>query len=210
MNIIRACAVFAAIGAHSLSGGLNPVCGDVISFQVFENEGAAPTAGLDLTVELVQQGSALHLIFANQSAIPAVVTALYVEQTPTSAALLANPLLVQPFQTGIVFTLGASPANPPGSIADFGGHWQGTWASASAAAPSAANGIGPGESLTLSFDLLGAESQVHSAIAAGEIRIVQHVQALAGGQSLWTTTVPAPGALPVLLAAAAAGRRRRR
>lgn len=188
---------------------------DVVNFAVFENAQGASTQGLNLNVELIAVGSTVDFTFRNQSTIPSVVTAVYFESNALSTSLLTGGMIVLPQPGGVNFVIGATPPNPPGSIAAFGGVWGGNLLSIDAAAPPPHNGMGPGESVTVRFSLAGSFQSLIEALSTDPpgFRMVQHVQALPGGASVWTVNQPVPGAgtgAALLTAGLVIARRRRR
>ena len=166
-------------------------------------------AELDLWFDVVETGNAVHFVFHNDSSIPSVLTALYVELTDFSAAALRGGGIVSPQPMGVVFSLGARPRKPPGSIAKFGGVWSAYLLTADADAPKPFNGIGPTESLAIGFTLIGVDLDQLLA-ELGEppaFRVAAHVQAVCPHDSqtdasLWVlneafdATGPTPVPLP--------------
>jgi hypothetical protein len=184
--------------------------GDVMPFTVFENGANAPLIGLSTVVEVTASGPVLTMEFRNESGVASVVTALYIEGSQAAMAMLTNPAIVSPQMAGVDFVANATPPSPPGSVSLWGGAWEGNLFSLRASGPAVQNGLGPGESVSVRFDLSGSVGGVVQAIAEGDMRLVQHVQAIGGGQSVWSVSIPAPGASVGLLGSAAVMMRRRR
>jgi len=180
-----------------------------VDLLMFENAGGVDPLIVDLWVDVIDQGSTVDFVFHNDST-DGVVAAIYFESNGVSTGLMANGALGA--TSGIVnFDTPASPGSPPGSISGFGGTWGGNLFAADADSPAPTNGIGVGETLTISFDLLGSYGDVLGALQNPDtgFRIAQHATSF-GQNSIWTTTVPAPGAAALLgLGGLIAGRRRR-
>jgi hypothetical protein len=193
---------------------------DILHFSVFENEVQAPPAGLNLSMGLLSAGPSIDFTFQNQSTTGSVISTILVENTPLSSMLLLNGRIVTPMPAGVNFSIASPAMNPPGSIASFGGPWRGTLFAIGATSPAPQNGIGPGESLTVRFDLGGAYTSLVQGFENNppELRIAQHIRAFGDQEtSLWTLnealneSIPAPGAAVIgLLALAGVGYRRSR
>lgn len=206
-SILRAAAAAAviAVGAAGAQASF-------VNLSVYENADNGDISGLDLSVQLIDQGTAVDVVFHNASTIPSVVTVVYFEATPASLGIGGYSIFAQ--SPGVNFAPGGSPATPAGIPGGFGGPWAGTEARFGATAPPSGNGISPGESLTIRIGLGSLSSfDIIEAIKSGDIRIAQHVQSVGPNSvSVWTvTTVPAPASLALLaLTGVAGGRRRRR
>ncbi len=174
-----------------------------IDLLMFEDNGVDP-AIVDLWVDVVDAGSNVDFIFHNDSTDGSVAN-IYFENN----LFLSNGSINGVTGT-VAFAEGGSPGTPPGTI----GAWGGNMFSASADNPAPTNGINPGETLTIRFDLAGSFGDLFNALEdpSGDngFRIAQHAISF-GSQSIWTTnvTVPAPGALAVLGFGGLAIRRRR-
>ena len=203
MQIHAPLAVLAATAATA--------CADVYPLSVFENAGNTSIAGLNLILEINPAPGGADLTFRNDSTIGSVITAIYLEGTTASQHLLLNPTIL-PQMPGVSFGPGASPPNPPGSIAGFGGPWQGNAFTLQANDPAPHKGLNPGDWLTLRFD--GSASSIQHALEQGQFRIAQHVQGLGSGgeDSVWATTtaIPAPSSAALLILAGSVALRRRR
>jgi uncharacterized protein (TIGR03382 family) len=197
--------------ALAIAAAATAATADVYPLSVFENASNTSLAGLNLFVEVAPAGTGSDLIFRNESTANAVITAIYLESTPASQALIVNAA-IQPQWPGVGFIAGATPPNPPGAIDAFGGPWQGNAFSMRATSPATFNGVSPGEWLTLRVD--GSAASIQQALELGDFRIAQHVQGLGAGaeDSIWTTTttIPAPATAALFLLAGAALHRRRR
>jgi hypothetical protein len=192
------------------------VRGDLLHFTPFENSQNVSTQGLHLALELITTGSTVDFIFRNDSTIPSVVTAIYIEANTLSSSLLQSGSIADQ-SPGVLFHILAVPPSPPGSVSSvgIGGSWAGNLFTLGAASPSPHNGLGPGDSVTVRFDLADSyQTLVQSlSVTPTAFRIVQHVQGLSDDASIWTVNqpIPAPGAGVVVLGGIAfmAGRRRR-
>ena len=85
-----------------------------VDFYTFENADGIALEGLSFRVELIDRGSAIDLVWMNNSSAPAVLVNLYVEATDFSVAALANPVLLS--GPGVSYAPGGAPVNPPASI----------------------------------------------------------------------------------------------
>ncbi len=196
-----------------LAGALTPAHAVFFPFHIFENSGGVDVTGVDLWLDLTDNGdNTIDFTFGNAG--DGVVTRIYFERTDPWESLLAFSAMT--FGPGVEFVPGASPANPPGSIATFGdlGPWNGTLFSTQAVNPQPHNGIGAGETLTLQFNYGGDFNTLLDALTdPGEFRIVQKIQDLGpGGEySVWGATpvpeVPEPATGLLLLAGLAVAAR---
>ncbi|GAB4384322.1 MAG: hypothetical protein Kow0022_06520 [Phycisphaerales bacterium] len=179
---------------------------DRVNLLLYENQDNVSPALVDLWVDVIDMGSSVDFVFHNDST-DGVVSNIYFEQND----LIVNGVIAG--QTGQVsLSTGGSPPHPAGSIVNFGGSWGGNLFQVSAVSPPPANGIGVGETLTVTFDLLGSYADVLAALqpgAADGFRIAQHVISF-GPSSFWTTNVPAPGASALLAVGGLMMSRRRR
>jgi MYXO-CTERM domain-containing protein len=179
-----------------------------VDLSMFETNGVDELS-VDLWVDVIDAGSQVDMVFHNDSTDGAIAN-IYIESTAVSTLLLANGSIAG--STGTVdFDTSTSPATPPGSITNYGGSWGGNLFAVGAESPAPTNGINPGETLTISFDLLGSFGDVLAGLnnPDGGFRIAQHGISF-GQNSVWTTTVPAPGAMAILaFGGVFAGRRRR-
>jgi uncharacterized protein (TIGR03382 family) len=178
-----------------------------VDLLVYENADNAGIGHLDLWVDVINGGSTVDFVFHNDSTGPGVVANIYVEMN----SLISSGSLGATSGT-VDFNLGGSPGNPAQPAFLYGGAWGGNEFSARADSPAPSNGIGMGESLTVTFDLVGSYADVVAALqpgAADGFRIAQHVISV-GQASVWTINTPTPGSLGLLgLAGLVAVRRRR-
>lgn len=165
-------------------------------FGIFENSAGADVSQLDLWVDVLDSGTNLvDFVFGNDSAISATVTDVYFERTDLWEDRLYGPLIIN--NSGVDFSPGAHPSEPPASIAGTGGlgPWGGTLFAAGAIPPPAHEGIDPGETLTIQFGYDGEFAALISALTyPGEFRIVEKIQNIGyGGESVWgVTPIPEP------------------
>lgn len=201
-----------ALAALALPGAT--AAADVqIEMFVFENADSAPTAGLDIWIEAIDNATTLDLVWHNDSTINASITDIYLEGTDFANLALADATIVG--GAGVSFHEGASPSSPAGSIQHFGGVWKGSLFSADPDTPHPmVNAINTGEALTVSFDMAPGYTAADaiSALLAGAdgFRIAAHVQGVdPNDASLWVVT-PTPGTAALLGCGALLNARRRR
>ncbi len=198
-----------ALGTLATVGLASAAHADIVATP-FNMEDASSVAGLTIRLDVIDHGSFAELVISNDSDTAGVLTTLYVENTPTSQ--LWGGVSLHAWSNGVSFSNGATPANPPGSIADFGGPWGGSLFAFGADNPKPAKGVGPGEWLSLKID--PGSSSVTAIQAAytdpTALRFAGHVQALADESSAWIVTVPTPGTAALLAVGGALAIRRRR
>jgi len=194
------CVVVACIAGSAFAG-------DEINLNIYENSSGQAFPGLDIAVELLDQGGSADLVFRNRSSISSVVTDFYIENTSVSSQL-GTPAFGA--VTGnVLFNMNATPPLPaPGGL---GAPWGGNFFSAEADNPQPFNGIGAGESLTLNVPLGGVAYQdlVAALRDPQQLRIVTKVQSLPNGASVWQVT-PSPSAAALLALGGLVAARRRR
>lgn len=175
-------------------------------FFVYENADGAVVDGLDIWVDVIDDGSYVSFVFNNDSSIPSNVSAIYFESAGVGTGLDAGTITGESagvdFEVGNVF----APSNPaPGQGGDAL-NWAGTAAMFAAAPPPAQNGIGHigDEWLSLRFTLDEVTyDDVLAGLEDGSFRIAQHVTGLDPDNllSVWTRTgdgeepVPLPAAV---------------
>ncbi len=166
---------------------------------VYEKDASVDTTGLRLWINIIDGGSYVDFTFGNSSTIPSVITNIYIESTVFSSAHLKNGSIVSPQPAGVDYSFGATPKNPAGSISNYGGKWRGNLIDISADPPPMFNGIAPGESLTVRFDLFGitCSELVNAMTDPTQFRIAEHVQGLPGGESVWTVNTPPTQDVPL-------------
>lgn len=159
----------------------------------FNMEHPSSVAGLTIRLDVIDHGSFAELVISNDSTTAGVLTTFYIENTATSQ--LWGGVSLHDWSGGVSFSGGATPANPPGSISEFGGPWGGTLYAFGADNPKPSKGVGPGGWLSLKID--PGSSSVAAIRAAytdpTAVRFAGHIQSLPDGSSAWIVTVPTPG-----------------
>lgn len=149
----------------------------------------------DITVEvvLVERNDTVRFEFYNISTVASSVAAVYFE------AGLLNSIVGFEFGDGTLFAENARPSRLPGGYSldpPFA-----TAHSARSVSPRYHNGIGPGEQLTVVFDLVGNATfnDLLAQVDSGDLMIGLHVIGLPDGSSLSAVnTVPEPATLVLL------------
>ncbi len=173
-----------------------------IPFTIFENASNAPASGFNITVAISQNtAGTIDFTFANASTAPnsiASIDDIYFESTPFSQARLGGGAIQG--STGTVnFSTGANPGSVPGgNTLTFGPNLYSAGRSGNAN-----NGVGPGDTLTIRFNLLtGTFTDFFNAWKdqASLFRIAAHVQRLGDGGafSVGAVAIPSPAGAVVL------------
>ena len=169
------------------------------------NVGDAAIGEAQLSVDVTAVDSTQALFtFINEGSEDCSITDVYFDGGPLfSIALIDNT------DAGVSFSEWADPGNLPSGntmsppfVADF---------SADSDSPVAANGVNPGESLGILFNISGDFAGVEAALASADLRVGIHVQAFAsGGSESFATPEPATMLLlgSGLIGLAAFGRRK--
>ncbi len=177
-----------------------PAHAAIMDLSVFENSSHADTSQLNLWADIKDMGSYVDFTFHNDSD-QAFISTIYFEGTKFSTGGLTKGAIVTPQPSGVNFSEGATPKNPPKSIKEYGGKWAGNLFAVDADSPSPKNGINPGETLTIRFDYNGMEfSDLLKGLSdPQQFRIAQHVQGLPKDASVWTVSQAIPLPAPILL-----------
>lgn len=168
-----------ALVTYSFSGITNNNPGDVLIGEA------------QLSMELSDPGGDQVLFtFINEGPEASSICDIYVEDG--SYLSLAS---IDDSDPGVSFSEDASPGNLPGGN-ELDPAFDAS-ISADSDAPVQQNGVNPGESVGLYFDLLGGNTiaDIITAIGTGDLRVGIHVQGFASGGSESFILVPAPGAI---------------
>jgi PEP-CTERM motif-containing protein len=188
----------------------SPSLADTFGFRCVTNNNAGDCAigQSQLSVDVTNAGSnRIAFTFHNVGA-----SASSIDQTYWDDGTLASIFSIVG-SSGVAFSSPATPSNLPGGntvvppfVATF---------SAGANAPVPTNGVNPGESLTVTFNLATGQTFANTiqAIQSGALRIGVHAQAFSsGGSESFVNVIPEPGTFALvgggLLSLALARRRR--
>ena len=156
---------------------------------------------LNLSVDVTVDNGLAYFEFSNDStgdSAGSVVAQIYFESG--LADLLSNPSIAG--GSGVSFSADdVSPGSPPGGQ-EIG--WAGEFYAIGATPPPSQNGLGVGDSLTVTFDYAGTVDALVAALtdADGNSRIAVHVLDCVGENSCGAvSTIPVPAAFPLLAAA---------
>lgn len=156
----------------------------------------AATGEAQLFVEVIDLGGGQTLFdFFNTGPLASSITDIYFDDGP-----LLSIAVIDDSDPGVSFSLGASPGNLP-SANNASPPFVATIAfSTESNPPAQPNGINPGESLGITFDLIVSNTfdDVITALLDGSLRIGIHVQGFAGGGSesfVNDGIIPAPSAI---------------
>ncbi|MFT5422680.1 MAG: hypothetical protein ACI89L_000445 [Phycisphaerales bacterium] len=205
-----------AIAALALAAGLAQA--QSAPFVVFENGDGIELTGLQIDLEVVDLGTQVRFIVANNSTLESRVTSIYFELTDLSFGALSNPIIEN--NAGVNYEDDkVAPRKPAGSIKHHGGDWGGTFYGLKPTVPQPNfTGMTTGESVSIVFDLVNGYSGADIANALSNdpvgFRVAMHIQSVGdSGASVWAvadTLVPSPGALAVFGAGSLVAFRRRR
>lgn len=153
-------------------------------------------------------GSQVSFTFTNAGPSAASITDIYFDDgTLLGIASIANG-------SGVSFSMPATPGNLPAGNNASPAFVATAGFTADSLPPVQPNGVNPGETVAIVFDLLsgGSLADVLAELADGRLRIGLHVQGFAssGSESFVNTPLPEPGALALLALAVAALALRRR
>jgi hypothetical protein len=156
-------------------------------------------------------GGQVSFTFTNSGPAASSITDIYFDDgTLLGIATITNG-------SGVSFSQGASPGNLPSGNLATPPFVATSGFTADSDPPAQPNGVNPGETVTITFDLQpgGTLQDVLDELADGTLRIGVHVQGFAygGSESFVNTPLPEPGTLALLgvgvLGLGRAGRRRR-
>ncbi len=165
-------------------------------------------AQLSVFVEAGPGANQVYFQFSNTGPNAMSITDVYFDDgTLLGIASITNG-------SGVSFSQNASPPNLPGGNNITPAFQVTAGFSADSNPPAQPNGVNPGETLTIVFNLLGGftfADTINALNTPGDVlRIGIHVQGFAGGGSESFVNTPTPGALGLLgLAGLVAARRRR-
>ena len=164
---------------------------------ITHNNAADEATGSQYTVEVSDNAGAgqVQFVFRNSGPAASSITDVYFDDgTLLGIANVING-------TGVDFSQGASPGDPPGG--NTVGFVTTAGFSADSNPPTQVNGVNPGEMLTIVFDLTNGKTVQDTILALNggqDLRIGIHVQGFEGGGSeSFITRVPDGGTTAVLL-----------
>lgn len=205
-----------AIAALALAAGLAQA--QTAPFVVFENGDDIELNGLQIDLEVVDLGTQVKFIIANNSTLDSRVTSIYFELTDLSFGALSNPVIMN--NDGVNYEdEKVAPRKPAGSIKHYGGDWGGTLYGLKPSTPMPnVTGMSPGEWVSVIFDV--ADGYAVSDVIAGlssdpvDFRVAMHIQSIGdSGSSVWAVAeplIPSPGALAISTLGGLVAFRRRR
>lgn len=163
-----------------------------------------------LSVEVDPDGpNKVKFTFRNTGPAPMSITDVYFDDGTLLgiAAIIGMP--------GVSFAQNATPPNLPGGNTLSPAFLTTAGFSADSNPPVQPNGVNPGETLVIQFNLIGGQGYADTINALNtpgdHLRVGIHVQGFAGGGSeSFVNTVPTPGALALLAGGAMLAPRRRR
>jgi hypothetical protein len=176
-----------------------PIQASTYSFQEITSNSPI-NVGSQLSVEVTSVVGGVQFMFQNSGPLASSIADIYFDN---SGAFLGAPLTIVGNSAGVQFGLGAKPGDLPGGNAV--GFTATTGFTADSDKPVQANGINPGEWLTLQTALGAGQSfaTITQALDTGALRIGLHVQGLSDGQSESYISSPVPE--PEIYAMLAAG-----
>lgn len=155
------------------------------------NPADVTTGEAQLFVDVEDAGSNQVLFtFGNNGPLPSSITQVYWDD-----GSLDSIFSIDNSDAGVSFSQGASPGDLPGGNSFFDTS-PGLLAGADSPVGGASgNGVNPGESLGVLFDLTGGQTfaDVISELNSGDLRVGIHVQSFGSGSESFVT--PAPGAI---------------
>jgi hypothetical protein len=164
-------------------------------FNKITNNGNPDIAG-QLSVDVLPAGGQVQFLFSNAGPTASSITGIYFDD----GSLLAIASITN--GAGTSFSQGATPPDLPGGNSIVPAFNTTAGFSADSNAPTASNGVKPGENVAIYFTLQGSQtfSNVISDLNSGALRIGIHVQAIAptGGSDSYVNTgnrVPEPATL---------------
>jgi hypothetical protein len=145
------------------------------------------TGEAQLVVDVDPNGTQVDFKFSNKGPNASSITDVYfADGTLLGIATITDG-------PGVNFSEGANPGNLPGGASIFPAFT--AKFSADSDAPPPINGVNPGESLTITFDLINGKTfaDTIAALGNGDLRIGIHVQSFSNGGSESFVHVPEPG-----------------
>jgi hypothetical protein len=191
-TLVLACACLSAAPAVATPFGFGCITNDVAA------DCNAGEAQLQVDVTAGPGANQVSFQFTNSGPNASSIADVYFDDgTLLGIASIVNG-------AGVSFSVGASPPDLPGGNGISPAFVVTAGFSADSNPPVQPNGVNPGETLTIIFDLQGGGTlaDVLSELGTGELRIGIHVQGFSGGGSESFVNTPEPGAALLIVAGA--------
>jgi hypothetical protein len=198
-NMIKTTRLAGLLVAAGLWAAASPNANAVLyGFGQITSNGNQPVA-TQLTMDVTQSGNTILLTFANSGPIASSIADIYIDAPPpgggADSPVLFTAIAVQSSSPGVSFAIGATPADLPGGGSITPQFVASATLTADSNNPPVANGVQPGEFVTLALTLNGGVTlaDVLNYLNSAEMRVGLHVQGigtLGGSESFVNTPEP--------------------